>query len=573
MRHETAPIEPRVSSQSFGLATLVKSGICAAVGLTVLLQFFLVEHFNLNSAETQARLQLLQLSWQMRDSLNRVIARTIGEVRLMSELDQVRQARRPEDVRPVLKSLQNSFPDYAWIGIAGPDGKVFAATDGLLEQVDVSMRPWFSQGMKGLHTSDYHPAVLLGNLLKSSSPEPLRFVDVAGPIKDENGIVRGVLTVHLSWDWARRRARNLLVPALREYGAELLVVRDDGVVVLGPEPMLEKKLATESLSRAQRGETGSTRETWPDGKVYLTGYTQTGLDGESPALRWSVLVRQPEEVAMAGPHALGRWMLVASVLLGIALAAIGALLVRRYLTGPILMLSGAIETAVQDGAGVRGKEIPLVDGFHEAQVLSHALRDLVQREDEQRRALEAMNEQLESTVAERTAELRKLLMHDGLTGLPNRRALMQALPEAMRRADRLGKPCAVIFLDMDGFKTVNDTYGHEEGDELLRQFGARIAQAVRKTDMVARLAGDEFVAILELLADRADAEEKAHRLLPVLREPYVLKTATVVVGASIGVAVHQPGNARDLDALLSRADHAMYAAKRAGKNRLVVDSA
>lgn len=163
MKHETAPIELTASRRSFGLATLVKSGICAVVGLTVLLQFFLVDHFNLNFAEKQARLQLLQLSWQMRDSLNRVIARTVGEVRLVSELAPVRQARRPEEARAVLKSLQQSFPDYTWIGIAGLDGKVFAATDGLLEHADVSKRPWFSEGIKGLHTSDYHPAVLLGN--------------------------------------------------------------------------------------------------------------------------------------------------------------------------------------------------------------------------------------------------------------------------------------------------------------------------------------------------------------------------------------------------------------------------
>jgi diguanylate cyclase (GGDEF)-like protein len=560
--------------RQFRLATLVTSGVCATVGLTVALQLALVDHFAINYAQKQAELQLEQLSWQMRDSLNRVISRTVAEVQLVAELPQVREAKGPDEARTVLDSLQRTFPDYAWIGIAALDGKVFAATQGLLEGADVSQRPWFAGGQQGLHASDYHPAVLLGKLLKRSSPDPWRFVDIAGPVKGRDGVTRGVLGVHLSWDWARRRARNLLTPALREFGAEILVVRDDGVVVLGPNELLEKKLATPSLSLAQRGGTGSVKETWPDGKVYLTGYSQTGHEGENTALHWSVLVRQPEAVAMAGPHALERRTLLLSTGLGIVLAAAAALLARRRLTQPMDELSGAIESAARaTDPGAPATDLPLVDGFREAQVLSQAMRELARSEGEHRRALQSMNAQLENTVAERTAELRALLLRDVLTGLPNRRALMEALPEAMARAARIGKPCAIMFLDMDGFKGINDTYGHEEGDELLRQFGARIVDAVRKTDTVARLAGDEFVVILEMLADAADAEEKGRSLLPALQRPFALKTATVTLTASIGIAVHMPGDAQDLDALLARADRAMYAAKREGKNRVALENA
>jgi diguanylate cyclase (GGDEF)-like protein len=160
-----------------------------------------------------------------------------------------------------------------------------------------------------------------------------------------------------------------------------------------------------------------------------------------------------------------------------------------------------------------------------------------------------------------------------LTGLPNRRALMKALPEAMERARRSGKPCAILYLDLDGFKNVNDTWGHEEGDELLRQFGSRIAQSIRKTDMVARLAGDEFVVLMEMLHAASDAEAKGRDLLAVLQQPFRLKTTTVPLGASVGVAVHMPGAVEDVGALLARADRAMYVAKSAGKNRLFVEAA
>lgn len=203
-------------------------------------------------------------------------------------------------------------------------------------------------------------------------------------------------------------------------------------------------------------------------------------------------------------------------------------------------------------------------------MLSRTMRELLASEAEYRDALQAMNEALESKVAARTAELQALLLRDMLTGLPNRRALLEALPEAMSRARRVDRPAALLFIDMDGFKAVNDNHGHEEGDELLRQFGARLSGAVRKTDIVARLAGDEFVVVLEMLTDSADAEEMAGKLLAGVRAPYRLRTTTVTVGASIGVAVFRPQDKPDLDGWLARADHAMYAAKRGGKNAVAV---
>ena len=234
-------------------------------------------------------------------------------------------------------------------------------------------------------------------------------------------------------------------------------------------------------------------------------------------------------------------------------------------------LGEAIERVTE--ATADGRElppIPQIQGFYEASMLSRTMSDLVSSEAEYRRALQALNDRLETAVAERTAELQALLLRDVLTGLPNRRALMEALPEAMGRARRVGRPAALLFIDMDGFKGVNDSHGHEEGDELLRQFGARLLGAVRKTDMAARLAGDEFVVVLEMLADGADAEDTAGKLLDVVRAPYPLRSATVSVGASIGVAVFQPGDTPDLDAWLARADHAMYVAKRSGKNTVAL---
>ncbi|OON63645.1 GGDEF domain-containing protein [Massilia sp. KIM] len=549
----------------FRLSSLMTLAVCATVALTVALQLVLVNHFAVRHAEEEAKLRLQQLSWQMRDSLNRIIEQAAGDARLLAALPQVTQSNDPRSTRVVLDRLQSNFPDYAWIGVAGLDGKVRASTKGLLEGADVGARPWFQAGRYGLRATDYHPAALLDKLLPRGA-DPWRFVDLSSPIHDAQGRLQGVLGVHLSWQWARQHARQLLTPALREYGAEILVVRGDGAVLLGPLELVEKKIDTASLRLARLGDTGALRETWPDGRNYLTGYALTGESSNPATLRWAVLVRQTEHKALAGARDLQHRMLLWSALLAVLLAGAVAVLARQ-LSRPMAQLGRAIEKATEaTAAGLEPPPIPIVKGFHEASMLSRTLRNLVRSESESRHALLAMNERLETAVAERTAELQALLLRDVLTGLPNRRALLEALPEAMSRAQRVSRPAALLFIDMDGFKEVNDTYGHEEGDELLRQFGARLAHTVRKTDMVARLAGDEFVVVLEMLADSSDAEETARKLLARVGEGFTLRTASVVVGASIGVAIHEPGDQPDLDAWLARADHAMYAAKRSGKN-------
>ena len=543
--------------------------VSAAVVLTMLLHLALVSHFAHQQARKEAQLRLQQLSWQMRDSLNRAIGNAAANVKLLSELPQIRSVHDVDATRNALESLQRSMPEYAWIGVTDPEGRLTASTGRLLEGAKVDARPWFQAGRQGLHASDYHPAVLLGKLLPKA-PDPWRFVDVSAPLKDAEGRFVGVVGMHMSWQWARKRAAELLTPALREYGAEVLVVRDDGTVLLGPPSLIEQRIDTASLRLAAAGETGSMRETGPDGKTYLTGYSRTGVDGDPATLRWSVLVRHSEDAALADSRRLERRMIGLSILMAAILAGCAVLLARR-LTRPMDALSNAIERAAHEtDAGRPAPEIPVVAGFHEARVLSQAMRELVRSEEAHREALETMNLQLESTVALRTAELHALLLRDVLTGLPNRRALMETLPNAMERAARSGKPCALLFLDMDGFKAVNDNHGHEEGDELLRQFGSRIAEAVRRTDTVARLAGDEFVVVLENLAHVGDAEDKAQSLLAALRAPYTLKGTAVTAGASIGVALHMPGDRADLDAWLARADHAMYAAKRGGKNAVAL---
>ena len=161
---------------------------------------------------------------------------------------------------------------------------------------------------------------------------------------------------------------------------------------------------------------------------------------------------------------------------------------------------------------------------------------------------------------------------DALTQLPNRRALDERLPEAMARTRRQQTALAVLFMDLDGFKAVNDMHGHAAGDELLREIAKRLGAAVRETDYVARWAGDEFVVLLENIALDA-AERLARQLVDTLEQPVQLQEAKVHVSASIGVALYKPDVSETALELLKRADVAMYNAKHAGKAQVYMADA
>jgi len=159
--------------------------------------------------------------------------------------------------------------------------------------------------------------------------------------------------------------------------------------------------------------------------------------------------------------------------------------------------------------------------------------------------------------------------HDLLTGLLNRRALLEAIPVAQSRASRSGKAVGMLFIDLDGFKAVNDSLGHEAGDILLREIAGRLRAGVRKTDSVYRLAGDEFTVLLEDMADTFDdAHTVAEKLISSISEPVMLPGRAMRVRASIGISLDSGKAVRSPDELLKEADHFMYQAKKAGRGRV-----
>ncbi len=166
-------------------------------------------------------------------------------------------------------------------------------------------------------------------------------------------------------------------------------------------------------------------------------------------------------------------------------------------------------------------------------------------------------------------QMSRLAQHDALTGLPNRLLLHDRLTEAIAFARRHRKPLAVLFLDVDGFKAVNDSLGHAAGDRVLQSIAARLGESLRQSDTVSRYSGDEFVIVLSEVERAEDVTVVAKKLLLAAAGPHRIDSQEVRVTASIGIALY-PDHGRDATTLIVNADTAMYGAKRdgLGRNRL-----
>ena len=160
----------------------------------------------------------------------------------------------------------------------------------------------------------------------------------------------------------------------------------------------------------------------------------------------------------------------------------------------------------------------------------------------------------------------RLAYVDSLTGLPNRRMLDERLTQSLAQASRHERALALLFIDLDHFKQVNDRFGHLYGDELLKEVARRLESCVRVGDTVSRNGGDEFVILLPEVASEKDAVTVAIKIIDALQPPYLISGQSLQAGASIGIVLRTPGDACDAGELLNRADQALYAVKEAGRN-------
>jgi two-component system cell cycle response regulator len=211
---------------------------------------------------------------------------------------------------------------------------------------------------------------------------------------------------------------------------------------------------------------------------------------------------------------------------------------------PIVVLSARTAELLAVQAVQEGAQDYLVKGRVDPGLMGRAIRYAIARKATE---IESRNE----------------AMRDSMTGLPNRALLRDRLDQVLARSRRLFSPFAVLFMDLDGFKEINDRYGHSAGDQALVQVANRIRTAIREADTPARYGGDEFVVLCEKVKSEEEAAEIADRISKSIEEPLLVEGAELRVGVSIGIAIGSP-SVTDADVLIREADAAMYGAKNAG---------
>jgi diguanylate cyclase (GGDEF)-like protein len=534
------------------------------------------------NAVSSANQELQALARNMADRLDQHMFERYREIQNIANLAPLRAiwGSDPDAVRVVLQRLQESLPEYAWLGFASPDGTVRAATKGMLEGVSVSTRPWFMNGLKQPTVEDVHDAKLLEKLLRTSPDDaPFRFVDVAMPVRNQQGALAGVLGAHMSWTWADDVRKTVMANEDPATPADLWVVGRDGAVLIGPS---SGKIDVARLGNARRAD-GMVFTDDTDGNGTLTALVPTRGYEDYPGLGWTVAARKPVGVIYAAANQL----VLQILLVGLVVAGAASCLAWA--------LSGAVTKPLQnlacrlDLVGRKGNvtSVEREHGSLDILQLSAAVRSLLRRvgvaEARQQDAVSTIDAlQREVEVQKQSAEekmrrfgqdlhtLQVLADTDGLTGLLNRRAFLPFAEDAWNYFKRYNREFSVLMFDIDHFKRINDTFGHSAGDDVIRTMGEIISAGIRTTDKVARFGGEEFVVLLRE-TDEAAAILLANRLREQIAATVVNAgghaiSFTTSVGCALGT--HQ---ARDLEDVIQNADKALYAAKSTGRNRVAFD--
>lgn len=380
---------------------------------------------------------------------------------------------------------------------------------------------------------------------------------VATPIRGENGEAFALIVINVDLDSLFNLLRRDLPDTYDIYLAnqwgDFLVHPDPGKTFgfdQGRRILVQDSFPdTAALVRGDARETVTSRTKSAHGVAALASFVLHPYG--AAANGQSVIFGLTQPLAgVLGPsrelaHAVLQIVIVFSLL-----AILLAVATARAVTGPLQQMLAAVrrfpdEEAVDALPLTRRDEIGvLARSFKEMQTQTRAYLD---------------------DLHESRSALAQLASHDALTGLANRRHFQSQLDHAIATSRRTGQTLAVLYIDLDNFKQINDVHGHASGDQVLQAVAHRLRNAVREIDTVARLGGDEFVILFDAIQDRDDVVRIAEKLLASLREPVLVNDRALTVQASIGISLH-PQDGDSADALLKHADSAMYRSKTAGRD-------
>lgn len=436
-------------------------------------------------------------------------------------------ARRLADY---LNSVDVRFPDLDELVVVAPDRRTVAHTGRATGKLDIGA-DWLRRAREG--------GAILGDPQRADSAS-VATMEVAVPIVNAAGRFLGMLVARLNFTGIEKPVQG------DQPGADgrVIVVRPDGqvVVAVGTKATAFPVTTLGALLQADTGSSVAYRSA--DGVEVL------GMQASVPSADWVAVAEVPATTAFEGIRRLRNTTVILVLLL---LLVVGSLAYGLGLL-VVLPLERLSHAADQVARGDLDVEVP-VSGGGEVSQLTAVFNDMVRR------------------LREGRAELERLSITDELTGLANRRRLDTELEQEVQRHERHKRTCAVLMLDVDRFKSLNDTRGHPAGDAVLRQLARILQENTRKGDIVARFGGEEFVVILPE-STLAGAVEKAERIRAATEEHrFVIEDggAEARVTVSIGVALF-PQHGRTPDTLIVAADGALYRSKQAGRNRVTTAS-
>lgn len=423
-------------SFQIGIAPLLAFSTAVA---TLILVFLLVEavgRASTTQVENDIGQGLAELAYQTTDKLDRGMYERYREVQLMAERYEVTEKDvSAQAKRAVLDSMQDTYPYYAWIGLTDTSGKVLVATKGMLEGANVAQRPWYMAAYRDEHLSDVHEAMLLAKLLPNPTKEPKRFFDIAFPYRSKDGDIAGILGTHLSWQWAKDVEESVLRPLAKRKSVETFILSQRGRVLLGPDGFNDMDLKLNSITRSKvtRGG-GFLIETWPDGKRYLVGYSQSQGFRSYPGLGWTVLVRQKLDAAYEPVFQLKRKIFLGGAVVAVLVAAL-LWIIARTVTSPLRAI-----TRYANAARLNMEQTipPVGSWLNEVGILEQSLNALLGALRLKEAGLRDMNTTLEEQVQSRTEDLRRSIEETRL-GERRVRAIIDTALDAFVGVDGNGR--------------------------------------------------------------------------------------------------------------------------------------
>jgi diguanylate cyclase (GGDEF)-like protein len=380
--------------------------------------------------------------------------------------------------------------------------------------------------------------------------------DVVDSLKLRTGIVAANLNVALS-SMNKKAAEDALIALVADENTVAAVVYDQRGEVFSAYPAL-----TEGLKNA--------RTALRHDYLFINGglFIKRPVILDNETIGSLLLHYSLQDINRKFWHSL---LIISGFMTGATLlACLLASLLQSQITRPIRALTAVTLNIVQqEDYSLRAQSC----GKDEIGELTRHINAMLAQIESRDARLEQYNKELEAMVVKRTEQLEQLnrslehrAKHDALTELPNRLLFTDRLQQAIFAADRNLVKAAVLFIDLDYFKQINDTYGHEAGDQVLLQIARRLEVCVRSVDTVCRFAGDEFMVLLPNIHSAQDVSLVAVKITRELMLPVTLKQLSLDISASIGIAVY-PDDAGDAESILQAADVAMYHAKKLGKNR------